>query len=69
LELTRIDEIEITLEAWLDSSNATFICRTSATTEFSSQPEWSFKIGDDEEIQVLNESSPNEGECYKYQKT
>ena len=62
MELTRIDEIEITLEAWLDSSNATFICRTSATTEFPSQPEWSYKIGDDEEIQVLNESSPNEGE-------
>ncbi len=61
MELTRIDEIDDTLEAWLDGSNATFICRTSATSEFPSQPEWAYQIGDDGEMHVLNESNPTEG--------
>ncbi|XP_046456952.1 uncharacterized protein LOC124204012 isoform X3 [Daphnia pulex] len=61
MELTRIDEIDDTLQAWLDGSNATFICRTSATSEFPSQPEWAYQIGDDGEMHVLNESNPTEG--------
>ncbi len=61
MELTRIDEIDDTLQAWLDGGNATFICRTSATSEFPSQPEWAYQIGDDGEMHVLNESNPTEG--------
>jgi len=61
MELTRIDENNDPLEAWLDAGNATFICRTSATSEFPSQPEWAYQIGDDGEMQVLDESNPIEG--------
>ena len=46
----------------LEGSNVTLICRIFSEAEFSSPPEWSYRINNTGPQQILNELNPHEGE-------
>lgn len=45
----------------VEGANVTLICRMFTETEFSSLPEWSYRINNTGQMQVINETSPHEG--------
>jgi hypothetical protein len=44
----------------LEGSNVTLICRIFSEAEFSSPPEWSYRINNTGPPQILNELDPHE---------
>uniref|UniRef100_A0A0P6GTW8 receptor protein-tyrosine kinase n=1 Tax=Daphnia magna TaxID=35525 RepID=A0A0P6GTW8_9CRUS len=64
MEVVRVGEMEDPVEG----ANATLICRMFTETEFSSPPEWSYRINNTGQMRIINETSPPEGIQIKTQR-
>ncbi|KAI9559132.1 hypothetical protein GHT06_015921 [Daphnia sinensis] len=64
MEVVRVGEMEDPAEG----TNATVICRMFTETEFSSPPEWSYRINNTGQMRIINETNPPEGIQIKTQR-